>query len=146
MSRQQEGYGMFLPDNVKTAKEIVSECGYIPYKSLNNSTTTRRAKRVQKKGGPPPKPPNSYIIFSSIETNRPEYKGMQAKIRSKLIAEKWHNLPKEVKDNYDAGARVAKEIHAKKYGIRNVLEEDIILDLPSQLKKNLLKNNVNPSM
>jgi hypothetical protein len=64
-----------------------------------------------------PRPLNSYLLYSKHANKTLKYKNMniEAKYKSKLIAEDWEKEPKEVKYIFECGAEVAKIEHAKKH-------------------------------
>src|SRR4051812_16315020 len=135
-SKSQQGCGMFVLKNInntnvfplmqppdpekttpiildkKSDEEIISEYGDI---KVDNSTKARRFKNVEKRGGSPPRPLNSYFLYMRQETSKPEYKGMPAEKRSKIIGKRWRNESKKVTEAFYAAARVAKKEHAEKY-------------------------------
>jgi hypothetical protein len=107
-----------LHTNIKTDEEIISNSNYkgLDLNLLLNSTKTRRAKRLQKCGiGNPPRPQNSFFLYMRSKISQPEYQKQHSKDRSKAIAKRWKEEPKEVRDLFEICARVAKKKHAEQY-------------------------------
>ncbi|GBB88428.1 hypothetical protein RclHR1_00150024 [Rhizophagus clarus] len=107
--------------NSKTDEEIVNSTNYnftLDIETLlNNSTTTRRAMRLQRKGELcyTPRPQNPFMLYRRDMSARSEFVGIKSSETSKQIGKMWKNETSEVKDLFNALARLAEKRHSEKY-------------------------------
>ncbi|CAB4391886.1 hypothetical protein RhiirA5_349820 [Rhizophagus irregularis] len=102
---------MFQP---RTDEEIVNSTNYnftLDISSLlSNSTITRRSKRLQRsnlRNTPRPRPQNSFTLYRRNMAARSEFVGLKSSLKSKRIADLWRNETTEVRDLFNAMARLA---------------------------------------
>ena len=101
----------------KTDEETISTPKYgFSIDWLVNSSTTRRARKLEKIGGNPPRPQNSYILYMRANVKKPEYQNLPAKEKMKIISECWKRESEDVKNYFEACARMSKKIHSERYG------------------------------
>jgi hypothetical protein len=102
----------------RTDEEIVNTTNYnfnLDIETLlNNSTTTRRAKRLQRTCYTP-RPQNPFILYRRDMAVRSEFVGLKSSEISKKIGKMWKNETTEVKDLFNALARLAEKRHSEKY-------------------------------
>jgi hypothetical protein len=106
--------------NIKSDEQLVFCSNYKFNKDiielLTPSKKSRYAKKYQKYGGgKPPKPPNTFVIYMRDKYNLPEFNKMIAEDRLPKIRDLWKRESKEIKEIFEACARIAKKWNNELY-------------------------------
>ncbi|GET04215.1 mating type protein MAT1-1-3 [Rhizophagus clarus] len=113
-----------VDSKARSDEDIISESNYVfnldINELLNNSENTRLAERNRKKGIKKiPRPQNAFIIYrrnKCIELRSTlEGKNQKSKDLSKKIAQEWNKEPRQIRELFEALARVSEKIHVEKY-------------------------------
>ncbi|EXX77637.1 uncharacterized protein OCT59_008816 [Rhizophagus irregularis] len=105
----------------KTDEEIVYSTNYnftLNVETLlNNSTTTRKVMRLQRRKNLcyTPRPQNPFMLYRRDMAAKSEFVGLKSSEVSKKIGMMWKNETTEVKDLFNAMARLAEKRHSEKY-------------------------------
>ncbi len=76
---------------------------------------SKRAKKYMKTGDPP-RPLNSFMIYRKNKNEKPEFKKKDPGFISTEITKMWKKEPKEIKELFEALARMAEKKHIEIYG------------------------------
>jgi hypothetical protein len=104
--------------NIKSDEEIVFNSNYrFNIDIIELLTNSKKCRRAKKKISP--KPLNSFFIYMRNKISQPEYRNMQCKARVKEIGDLWEREPKEIKDLFEACARLAKKWYKDQREVNN---------------------------
>ncbi|CAG8472495.1 13848_t:CDS:2 [Rhizophagus irregularis] len=106
--------GMMWKNETTEVKDLFNAMARLAEKHisslLSNSTITRRSKRLQRsnlRNTPRPRPQNSFTLYRRNMAARSEFVGLKSSLKSKRIADLWRNETTEVRDLFNAMARLA---------------------------------------
>ncbi|GBC04479.1 hypothetical protein RclHR1_00570035 [Rhizophagus clarus] len=107
-----------IPDFDKTAEENIKNTRYRfnidPFVLIRNPVTTRRAKRNERKGiNLVPRRQSHWILYRRDKSK--EFAGQKYSVILKEIGVMWQKEPKEIKDLFEALAKMAEAIHEREY-------------------------------
>jgi hypothetical protein len=93
----------------RTDEEIVNSTNYNFNLSVDVllSPQSRVSRNVTNPNHSPPRPQNSFMLYRRDKAASTEFSGLKAAEASKKISESWSNEPTEVRELFDAMARLA---------------------------------------
>ncbi|RIA87913.1 hypothetical protein C1645_877759 [Glomus cerebriforme] len=97
----------------RTDEEIINMTNY--NFTLNIDTLINSSKTTQRLRNSPPRPQNPFLLYRRDKAASPECSGLKISETSKKIGEMWENESNEVKEMFNALARLADKFHSKPY-------------------------------